>query len=132
MALYTERRGSDIDRPGTWVRYKEELCDNCMALCCYLVIEVTAQDLIRMGITDEDEVEYDMRGLIKRLKKEGVITRGNLSKGKFTLTQRKQGGCSFLDAKNKCTVYEDRPTVCRKHPTELSPRLGYCPWSPAE
>ncbi len=132
MAIYTARRGSDIERPGTWLRYKEGLCDNCMALCCYLVIDVNAQDLIRLGITDEDEVKYDMRNLMKRLKKEGIITRGNLSKGKFTLAPHKKGGCAFLDDKSNCSVYEDRPEVCRKHPVELSPRLGYCPWSPID
>ena len=121
-----------MERPGTWLKYKEGLCDNCLAACCYLVIEVTDQDLIRLGITDEDEVELDMRGLMKRLKKEGIITRGNISKRKFTLSQRKRGGCSFLNDKNKCSVYEDRPEVCRKHPVELSPRLGYCPWTPAD
>jgi Fe-S-cluster containining protein len=125
-----ERQGSDIERPATWKRYTKDLCNDCQALCCYLIVEVTAADLIRLGITDEDEVNYDMKGLVKRLKKERIITRCNLSKGKFTLATRKQGGCCFLDARNRCTVYEDRPEVCRMHPVKLSSRLGYCPWSP--
>ncbi|SCX75502.1 YkgJ family cysteine cluster protein [Desulfoluna spongiiphila] len=131
MARQTDTRGCDIERPATWKKYNATLCTDCMALCCYLIVEVTTDDLIRLGITDEEEVAFDMKGLVKRLKKEGLITRCNLSKGKFTLATRKKGGCCFLDAHNRCSVYEDRPEVCRMHPTRLSPRLGYCPWSPA-
>jgi Fe-S-cluster containining protein len=132
MAIYSSGPRSDIERPGTWKKFNEDLCNNCLALCCYLVIEVTAEDLIRLGITDEDEVAYDMRNLVKRLKKEGIITRCNIPKGRFTLTPRKKGGCRFLNSQSRCSVYEDRPDVCRKHPMKLSPRLGHCPWSPAE
>ncbi|WP_300667948.1 YkgJ family cysteine cluster protein [Desulfoluna sp.] len=131
MARHMESAGCDIERPATWKRFTPKLCTDCKALCCYLIVEVTAEDLIRLGITDEDEVAFDMKNLVKRLKKEGLITRCNISKGKFTLATRKTGGCCFLDAENRCSVYEDRPEVCRQHPTRLSPRLGYCPWSPA-
>lgn len=126
-----ETRGSDLERPATWRKFKKNLCTDCQALCCYLIVEVTADDLIRLGLTDEAEATFDTKGLVKRLKKEGIITRCNLSKGKFTLGTRKQGGCCFLDSNNRCSVYENRPQVCRKHPVQLSPRPGYCPWAPA-
>ncbi|MCG8471804.1 MAG: YkgJ family cysteine cluster protein [Desulfobacterales bacterium] len=130
MAHNINRQGSDINSPATWTRYNASLCSSCKALCCYLVVEVTAKDLLRLGLTDEHELIQDTKHLVKRLKKDGIITRVNLSKGKFTLGTRKKGGCIFLDAKNRCSVYEDRPDVCRMHPIKLSSRVGYCPWSP--
>lgn len=122
---------TDVDNPNTWKRFSPNLCTGCQALCCHLIIEVTAEDLIRLGITDEEEVNLDLKALVKRLKQDKVILRCNLARKKFTLAPKKKGGCQFLDDDNLCTVYEDRPGVCRSHPVILSPRLGYCPWSPA-
>ena len=30
----------DVDRPDTWSRYRNGLCDNCMANCCTMPVEV--------------------------------------------------------------------------------------------
>lgn len=130
MSYDTTGQPADLERPATWKRYTPSLCNTCRALCCHLVVEVSTSDLIRLGLTDETEAARDSRGLIKRLKKDGIITRANVSKGKFTLGTRKKGGCLFLDANDRCSVYEERPEVCRLHPTKLSSRLGHCPWSP--
>ena len=33
--------------------------------------------------------------------------------GKFGLRNRGDGGCSFLNNKNQCSIYEFRPNICR-------------------
>lgn len=120
----------EIEKPSTWLKYKKGLCDTCNAGCCTLVVEVTCEDLVRLGLTDEWETENSLKGLIKRLKKSGVIKRYNFKTGKFVLTQYSGGDCQFLDKNRRCTVYEKRPEVCRNHPKAVGPRPGYCPYSP--
>ena len=44
----------DRDRPSTWKKYSDGLCDNCVASCCMLPVEVKSSDLIRLGFTDEE------------------------------------------------------------------------------
>ncbi len=119
-----------LEKPGTWVRYKKGLCDTCFAGCCMLFVEVTADDLIKMGLTDEFEVTHCHKDLVKRLKKEKIIKRYTQKTGKFTLTQQQDGSCLFLDNERNCTHYEDRPDVCRRHPEIAGPRVGFCPYTP--
>ena len=38
--------GADIARTDTWHRYRKGLCDNCMAGCCRLPVEVRLSDLL--------------------------------------------------------------------------------------
>lgn len=121
---------ANIEKPGTWPRYKKGMCDTCMAGCCTLIVEVTHQDLIRLGITDTWEVENCLKDLIKRLKKEKIIKRYNFKTGKFVFEQKTGGDCIFLDSNRRCSEYENRPDVCRNHPVVAGPRKGYCPYSP--
>jgi uncharacterized protein len=121
----------NIENPKTWRRYHPDLCLNCQAGCCTLIVEVTGADLIRLGLTDEWEVADSIKSLIRRLKKEGIIKRYHFKTGIFVLEQNSRGDCVFLDSGRNCKVYEKRPTVCRKHPEEIGPRPGYCSYSPA-
>jgi len=121
----------DVENPKTWRRYHPGMCKTCWAGCCTLIVEVTGTDLIRLGLTDDWELTHSIKNLIKRLKKEGIIKRYNFKTGVFVLEQNSMGDCIFLDANRNCREYENRPTVCRKHPLELGPRPGYCSYAPA-
>lgn len=118
----------DIENPETWIPYKKSLCLDCWSGCCTLVVEVTAEDLIRLELTDQWEIENSLKNLIKRLKKERIIKRYNFKKSKFVLEQNGGEDCIYLDQNRNCSVYEKRPSVCRKHPTILGPRPGWCPY----
>lgn len=121
---------TDIEKPGTWVRYKKGLCDTCMAGCCTLVVEITHSDMVRLGLTDEWEIENCLKDLIKRLKKEKIIKRYNAKTEKFVLAQKRGTDCVFLDRNRRCQYYEKRPDVCRNHPEVAGPRKGFCPYMP--
>jgi Fe-S-cluster containining protein len=118
----------DPDKPSTWMKYRDGLCQNCWAGCCTMPLEVSAQDLIDMRLTHEDEAGESLKKLAKRLQKEGIIQSYRANTGVFMISQKSNGDCYFLDSKTRlCTIYEKRPTVCREFPTKLGFRLGYCP-----
>lgn len=124
-------RPVDIDKPGTWPRYREGMCDSCMAGCCTLIVEVSTADMIRLGLTDAWEAEHCLKDLIQRLKKQKIIKRFNTKNHAFVLEQ-KNGVCLFLDKNRRCRMYDTRPEVCRKHPEVAGPRKGHCPFIPID
>jgi len=121
----------DIDRPDTWTRYRPGLCDKCVANCCTMPVEVKLVDLVRLALVDPFEAEHEPpKQIAKRLSKAGLIDHFNFKHGIFTLARRASGDCHFLDATTRrCTVYEQRPSTCRKHP-QVGPRPGHCPYGP--
>ncbi len=113
----------DIDRPSTWVRWREELCGTCHGGCCMMPVEVHFSDLERLGLAEETP-----KKTFQRLMKEGVVKTFRAATGLFQLEQQSDRSCIFLHpTKRNCTVYEKRPEVCRKFPREMGPRIGYCP-----
>lgn len=117
---------ADIERLDTWIKYKSTLCESCMASCCTLPVEVKIPDLIRMQLLDAFEAGEPPKTLAKKLKKAGWVDHFNFASDTFTLAQRSNGDCIFLDADSRrCTVYEKRPDTCRNHPV-VGPRPGYC------
>lgn len=109
-------------------------------------VEVKIEDLLRLELVKPDEVrgdEVDRAGtpepqnnnryritnkLVSRLKKSGHITSYRESTGLFMIASRANGDCYFLDEKSRlCRVYEKRPSMCRKFPTEAGNRLNHCP-----
>jgi Fe-S-cluster containining protein len=117
----------DKDRPSTWVPYRESLCRGCNADCCSMLLEVTTEDLIRLGLTTEDEAEISQKKLFKRLRKEKVVMSYRDGTGLFMMQSKANGDCQFLDSATRlCTVYDKRPGVCRKFPS-IGPRPGSCP-----
>lgn len=91
-------------------------------------VEIRLQDLIRLGLTDEDEASGSIRKLAKRLMKDGVIKSYREGTEFFMLTQKTNDDCYFLDSKTRlCTVYEKRPETCRDFPSIVGPRIGFCP-----
>lgn len=119
----------DIDRLETWTRYRNGLCADCVANCCTMPVEVGLPDLLRLQLVDPFEAEHEApKQIARRLAKAGVIEHFNFRHAIFTLARRASGDCRFLDAvTRRCTVYEQRPDTCRRHP-QVGPRPGYCPY----
>jgi uncharacterized protein len=92
-------------------------------------VEVRMPDLVRLGLVDPFEAEHDApKQIAKRLEKAGLIDHFNFKSSLFTLARRANGDCNYLHAQTRrCTVYEDRPDTCRKHP-QVGPKPGYCPY----
>ncbi|MEY4748982.1 MAG: hypothetical protein RIQ60_1196 [Pseudomonadota bacterium] len=92
-------------------------------------VEIRLADLVRLGLVDPFEAEHEeARLLARRLIKLRQIERYNHKVGIFTLARRASGDCQFLDAQTRrCTVYEQRPDTCRRHP-QVGPRPGHCPY----
>ncbi len=120
----------DKDKPWTWIRYKTGMCENCYGSCCTMPVEVRAEDLVRLEVATQDEVDRSVKKMAKRLIKDGVVASFRDSTGLFTLTSRPNGDCLFLHEKTRlCTKYQQRPDVCRKFP-EIGPKPGFCPKLP--
>jgi Fe-S-cluster containining protein len=118
---------SDPQKPSTWKPFKKGMCEGCFAGCCTLPLEVSAFDLIRLGVMTEDEASSSLKKAARRLIKEGVIRSFFAKTGVFIVEQRQGRDCWFLDGKTRrCTVYERRPEVCRTFP-KIGPRPGWCP-----
>lgn len=116
----------DAQRPSTWIKYRSGLCEGCWAGCCTLPVEVSAADLIRLELTDEEEAGLSLKKLAKRLQKQGIVQMYRDHSQLFVLTQRYGRDCIFLGKDRRCTVYEKRPEVCRSFP-KIGPRPGWCP-----
>ncbi len=118
---------TDKDKPRTWVKYREGLCNGCIGACCTMPVEIKGEDLIRLNLASEDELNASSKKVAKRLIKEGIIESYREATGNFMLTQKANDDCYFLDLKTRlCTVYEKRPGVCRQFP-EIGPRPDFCP-----
>lgn len=118
---------TDKDKPWTWLKYRDGLCNGCHGSCCTMPVEIKAEDLVRLGLATEDELSISAKKVAKRLMKEGVISSYRDGTGNFMLTQKANDDCYFLDLKTRlCTVYEKRPGVCREFPS-IGPRPGFCP-----
>jgi len=123
------QNGVDPENIKTWKKYKKSNCKNCLGLCCSFVVEVTGEDLVNLGYIEEDEVVFGLKKVIKDMKALGIIKRYNFKSEKFVLQQKTGGDCIFMDQnKRNCTVYENRPEVCRNHPEVAGPKKNYCPY----
>src|SRR3954463_160545 len=99
----------DPQRPSTWVKYRKGLCQGCWGGCCTLPVEVSAIDLIRLGLATEEEAAISLKQLAKRLLKEKWIQSFNPRNQLFILAQVAGRDCVYLDKNRLCTVYEKRP-----------------------
>lgn len=108
-----------------WVPYKKGLCQSCEGLCCYMPVEITVVDLVGLGILTDFHLELSLKEQVKEALRNPAVQRYTPSTEKFTLAQRPDGSCYFLDREKKCTRYEARPDTCRNHP-QIGPRPGHC------
>lgn len=90
-------------------------------------VEVSVPDLIRMGYLTEAEASGSLGRVARRLRKEGVIRHFEPRPLTFILEQKPSGDCIFLDKNRRCTIYTNRPEICRSFP-RIGPRPGYCPY----
>ncbi|MEK2689951.1 YkgJ family cysteine cluster protein [Bdellovibrio sp. GT3] len=121
---------TDKDRPSTWKSYKQGMCSGCHGHCCTMPVEVKLADLIRLGVTDEDEAASGVKKLSKRLIKEKIVISYRSGTEFFMLASRPNGDCHFLHPITRlCTVYDKRPDTCREFPS-IGPRPGFCPVGP--
>jgi uncharacterized protein len=117
---------ADIEHTETWVKYRKRLCDYCNGSCCSLPVEVKADDLIRMELMDEFELEDDLKFVARRLLKQRLVEHYHSKSKTFTLARMANGDCIYLDNQTRrCTIYSKRPDTCRNHP-QIGPRSGYC------
>jgi Fe-S-cluster containining protein len=117
----------DAQRPSTWLKFKgPSQCDGCWAGCCTLPVEVSAADLIRLELIEEEEAAVSLKQVAKKLMKQKIVQGFSPKTQIFVLEQRYGRDCVFLGKDRLCTVYEKRPEVCRKFP-KIGPRPGFCP-----
>ena len=88
-------------------------------------VEAMTLDLIRLNILNSFHLELSEKEQIKDALKHPGILRYTPSTKKYTLKQKPDGSCFFLDHNKRCTQYENRPDTCRNHPN-IGPRPGYC------
>ena len=83
-------------------------CGKGCSACCHLEVEVT---------TDEGDLlaERIQGGLeIDRARLERLANRERQSKD-WAFPPRPENSCVFLGEAGECRVYDDRPSICRKH-----------------
>ena len=103
------------------------MCDGCFGGCCTLPVEVSAFDLMRLGLVTEDEAASSLKKVFRKLHQQGKVRSFHSRTQLFILEQRNGRDCIFLGkVDRRCTVYEKRPEVCRAFP-KIGPRPGYCP-----
>lgn len=119
---------TDYTRPSTWRSYRKNLCDDCHGDCCRLPVEVHLNELESMGLAYENEVELDLKNLLKRLKKDGIYKLYDQKSGMLTLSQKSDDSCLYLDKNSRCSIYERRPQTCRNFP-KIGPRSNFCPYN---
>lgn len=124
--LKTETPEVDKENPSTWKKYSMNSCKTCAATCCTMPIEIRWEDLVNLKLVDEDDLSQSLSEIIARLKKDKVITAYREESGLFALKQTKDGRCRYLIG-NSCSVYKNRPLVCRRFPVTAGWRHGFCP-----
>jgi len=95
-------------------------CLKCVnSACCRLEVEVNRSEydrLLRLGLADKMATNIDAF-LIKNPKyKKHALLLEKMYKDNFaTIKKGTTGNCILLDNKMECTIYEDRPTVCKDY-----------------
>jgi Fe-S-cluster containining protein len=119
----------DKENPKTWIKYTQNSCKTCAATCCTMPIEIRWEDLVSLGFVAEEDLFKPLKKIITKLKKENVITAYRKESGLFAMKQTSDGKCRYLVG-NRCSVYKNRPLVCRAFPIETGWRHGFCPQKP--
>ncbi len=92
-------------------------------------VEVKVSDLLRLNLITQDEIDHSFKKMVKRLKKDKIISTYREGTELFMLSQKANDDCLFLDLKTRlCTVYDLRPDTCRDFPTHVGPRVSFCPY----
>ncbi len=112
-----------LDLLSRWKPWTQGMCNGCLSYCCHLPVEVSVDDLVRLGLTTVDD---SPKRIFRILLARKIVSSFRARTGLFTLAQKPDGSCIFLGRDRRCSVYEKRPDVCRRFP-EIGPRPGFCP-----
>jgi len=116
-----------------WKAFKTSLCKSCWATCCHdMPLEASISDLIRLGFLTEDEAVHRLDQVAANLKKLKIIQKFFPQKMVFLIAQKKNKDCVFLDENRRCSVYSNRPEICRQFPKKIGPKPGFCPYLPKD
>jgi Fe-S-cluster containining protein len=111
-----------------WIKYKKGMCETCWASCCHdMPVEVSVPDLIRLQLLTEADAVTSLATAARKLKRQGWIRTFREKELIFVLSQKKNRDCIFLNRQRRCTVYENRPEICRQFP-KIGPKPGHCPY----
>lgn len=81
----------------------------CAAVCCkgaYNFISLTEAEARSGRYAYYSPVEGCSCEMCTEMRKRGI---------RYTLARRRDGTCLYLDGENRCSIYENRPEVCRKY-----------------
>jgi len=120
------KRLDQVDRLELWRKWRAGDCEGCWSGCCTFPVEMSVHDLVRLGHATEDEAAASLKKLARRLQNEGVIQAFRSGTQTFVLAQKPSRDCIYLGADRLCTVYDQRPEVCRRFP-KIGPKPGSCP-----
>lgn len=96
-------------------------CSQCTGKCCknYTVC-LTAFDLARLGTCTKllDSVRAVEASQLNKPNTQGffLFEKNQLKEYFVCLKREKLENCTFLGKQNECTIYENRPRVCRVYP----------------
>ncbi len=103
-------------------------CKSCTARCCRgLAVVLTIPEAKRMvselGLPPEDFLEFSSNINSKETPHYPLLVRrgdrGEVEEWFMLLKRRRKVDCIFLGEDLACTIYENRPHVCRLYPFEL-------------
>lgn len=101
-------------------------CKSCTARCCRgLAVVLTIHEAVRLqqalGIPAGEFLEFSDQINSKETPHYPLLVKGASGVREYfiVLKRRRKVDCIFLDGDLACTVYDDRPAVCRLYPFEL-------------
>jgi uncharacterized protein len=81
-------------------------CGKGCSFCCHTQVSVTRDEAELLAQRIIDGIDIDLERLYRQSKAEN-------SSGEWYKMDHKTRACVFLGPEGECTVYEDRPSVCR-------------------
>ena len=110
-----------------WRKYLKFRCTGCGNCCVGTVVMLTDADVGRItegtGREVTEFVRFVPQADVHIPKRDPWWVRVGAQKAVMAL-KWKRGRCVFLDAENRCTIYEHRPVTCREHPFEIDVDAG--------
>ena len=101
-------------------------CKSCTARCCRgLAVVLTIPEAVRLqqalGIPAQEFLEFSSQINSKETPHYPLLVKSGSEVREYfiVLKRRRKVDCIFLDSDLACTVYSDRPSVCRLYPFEL-------------
>ena len=92
---------------------KNSPCKSGCNSCCHLYTEITSDEAALMSkLVEEDSSLCDSAQIVKQL----PVTREQ-----YSMLSKEERRCAFL-INGKCSIYENRPTICRSYLVTSDPK----------